>query len=75
MEELTIPTVGDDYCTYGWAAEHLGVSTRTISRLVKAGKLRRLKARGGQRESGNGHGYLYTAEVKAYRLALRLVRP
>lgn len=67
--------VGDDYCTYGWAAEQLGVSTRTISRLVRAGKLKRLKARGASREAGANHGYLYTAEVKAYKIALRMVRP
>lgn len=72
MEQMTLP-VGEDYCTYGWAAEHLGVSVRTVSRLVANKRLQRVKARTGPREAGNHHGYLFTAQVKSYRLALRMV--
>lgn len=53
-------------CTLAWAAEHIGVSQRTVRRLLEAGTLRLVPLLVGRSESGRRNTALYADEVREY---------
>ena len=65
MEQTAI-AVGTDLCTQSWAAEHIGVSLRTVQRLVAENVLQGVRPRIGSRETGRRHNLLWTDEVREY---------
>jgi hypothetical protein len=70
--QMTI-AMGSDFCSIAYAAEKCRASERTIRRLIRDGKLRKLEPLIGSRETGRRHTLLFTAEVKAYADARALV--
>jgi len=65
--------VGEDYCTAAWAAEHMGVSVRTVLRAVRDGKLAAVTPRCGQKETKRHKRMLLTVQVQEYGRARALV--
>ena len=62
-----------DFCTTAWAAEHLGVSMRSVGRYVAAGLLADFTPLVGSRESKRKHRILSTVQVRSFRDARELV--
>jgi excisionase family DNA binding protein len=73
MEQLRFPSAGD-YCTQAWAAEQIGVSLRTVARLIKDGKLKAFRPLKGSKESGRRHTLMDTEQVRAYAVAHKMVK-
>lgn len=77
MNQTKLPD-GGDFCTVAWAAEHTGLSQRSIRRLLnpREGRppvLTRVKPLVGSRENGRSHTMLFTSEVRAYKQARQVV--
>ena len=72
MSQMTLP-VGEDYCTIAWAAEHLGVSPRTVGRAVAAGALKAVTPRCGSRETKRHKRMLLTAQVQEFGRAKQVI--
>lgn len=62
-----------DWGTIAWAAETIGVSQRTVRRLIDAGTITGQNARKGSRETGRRHTIVSVDEVLRYRDAKRIV--
>lgn len=63
----------NDWCTAAYAAEKIGVSLRTVYRLIKEGRLRAYVPRKGSRETGRRHTLLALEEVTTFATAHKLV--
>jgi excisionase family DNA binding protein len=73
MEQMRFPSA-TDYCTQAYAAEQIGVSLRTVARLIKDGDLKAFRPLKGSKESGRRHTLLDTAAVREYARAYKLVK-
>lgn len=73
MEQLRFPSA-TDYCTQAYAAETIGVSLRTVSRLIQDGTLQAFRPLKGARESGRRHTLLATQAVRDYAHAYKLIK-
>lgn len=62
-----------DFCTIHYAAERIGVSHRTVRRLVADGTLKRMQPLLGQRETEYQHVILLVSEVEEYAAARKRV--
>lgn len=71
--QLAMPT-GYDMCTMSWAAERIGVSRRTVGRLVADGTLASVRPRAGSRESSRNWNMLWTSQVQEYAAAYKLTK-
>jgi len=65
--------VPDDWCTYKWAADYLGVSIRTVVRYVESGLLASFMPRMGRGESRRNKRMLNVAQIKAMRDARQVI--
>lgn len=68
--QLALPNP-EDWCTVGWAADKIGVSKRTVQRLMEAGALNTFYPRRGRFDRAPDP-LLCVAEVERY-VAARLV--
>ena len=69
------PPIAEDYCTVAYAAEHAGVSIRTVTRAVAAGTLSSVRPRVAARESSRHKLMLRSVEVVAWSAARKLAMP
>lgn len=71
--QLVFPS-SKDFCTVAWAAELLGMSIRSVLRLVADGKLSSFSPLVGSHESGRHKRMLSADQVREYKRALSVVR-
>jgi excisionase family DNA binding protein len=64
-----------DWCTIAYAADRIGVSERTVRRMIAERKLNGRRPRVGPRESGARHMLLYVSEVAEVAEAYKLLKP
>lgn len=73
QQQIAIADPGD-WCTYAYAAEQLGVSLRTIARMVSDGRLAGFRPLLGKHESPRHKTILYVPQLREYQRALQVVR-
>lgn len=70
--QLAFPS-SKDFCTLAWAAELLGMSHRSVAKLVADGRLKDHTPLVGSRESKRHKRMLSADEVREYKRALQVV--